>query len=110
MEINKMAMGILVAIVVLITIVTVIGSTASTVNTASDSVTEDARCSAAGCFYNSTRGVYCTKNNITNDAVGCGQGVYPLETLFNTGGLVTLIFIAMGLLLTLGIAWKMYKK
>jgi hypothetical protein len=115
MEINKMAMGILVAIVVLITIVTVIGSTATTVNTAADGITQDARCTATGCFWNESRTVDCTAANVTTgDTTPCGtatsNGAYPLEGLFNTGGLVTLLFIAVGLLLTLGVAWKMYKK
>jgi len=109
----------LAGIIFLIIAVTVIGTLAGTVDDASEGITQDARCTAAGCFFNASvvgnRTVACTQGNATaSDNTVCTSSntntAYPLEGLFNTGGVVILLFIAAGLIVVVGVAFNMYKK
>jgi hypothetical protein len=113
MEIKSMTKVLIMGIIALVLIVTIIGTTASTVDNASDDITQDQRCGAVGCFWNSTNSL-CYYGNVSTSTTACDTNTanqsYPLESLFNTGGIVTLLFIALGLIVTVGIALKSFKK
>ena len=110
--------GMIVAVMILIT---TLGTTASLVDDGAESVTQDARCIAAGCFWNSSKtGATwvgeCTANNASSlDNVTCATAsanqAYTGESLFNTGGIVILLFIAVGMILAVSIimGWKAKK-
>ena len=117
----KWVSGIIVAIVAIIIAVTIVGSTASVVDDAAEDITQDSRCGAAGCFWNESRGVGdtlgdydCSANNVSNDNNSCAtvltQGAYPLEGLFNTGGIVILMFLGAAIVLLSSLAWIKLKK
>ena len=113
---NKLGIaGIITGIVFLIIAVTLIGSTASTVDDNSEAMTIDARCEAAGCVYDSLidAGTRCRNGSGVSNvscAVADTNVVYPLEGLFNTGGVIILLFIAGGLIVIVGIAFIKLKK
>ena len=113
----EMIKKILLGIVFLIMVVTIIGATAVNVDNSAEAMTIDARCTAGGCFWNDSRTttVDCTANNYTeSDNVTCttahSNTVYPLEGLFNSGGVIILTFMGLALLLSVGIGMKMFKK
>jgi len=117
MEIIK---KILLGIVFLIMVVTIIGATAVNVDNSAEAMTIDARCTAGGCFWNESRGgtsgLDCTANDVTlgdeNNTCTTAHSntVYPLEGLFNSGGVIILTFMGLALLLSVGIGMKMFKK
>lgn len=113
MEIKGKVSLIIGVIVALVVLVTVLGSTASTVNTAGAQTNQSNRCAAAGCVYNATgtpslcqvsaaSGAACATTSANN--------ALPLEGLFNSGGIIVLLFIAAGLILAIGVAMKMSGK
>jgi hypothetical protein len=110
--------AVILAIVAISIVLGVIGNTAATVNNAADDITQDARCADAGCFYNASSrfGNLCQLNNASqsgeNDTcAGANTNKsYPLEGLFNTGGIVILLFIAAALIVSVGLLMNMYKK
>ena len=117
----KWVSGIIVAIVAIIIAVTVVGSTASIVDDGAEAITQDARCEAAGCFWNESRGVAdvngdydCSAYNVSNDNNTCTVAhtgiAYPLEGLFNTGGIVVLMFLGAAIVLLSSLAWIKLKK
>ena len=111
----EMIKKILLGIVFLIMVVTIIGATAVNVDNSTEAMTIDARCTAGGCFWNDSRTTDCTANNVTGgDSTACttahSNTVYPLEGLFNSGGVIILTFMGLALLLSVGIGMKMFKK
>jgi len=107
----KFITNIIAIIVGVLIIVTTIGVTASLVDDGSEAVTQDARCSAAGCFWNATRTIEdCTATNTSiSDITKCGTDsankAYTGESLFNTGGIVILAFIGAALIALVGMIW-----
>ena len=103
----------LAGIIFLVIAVTVIGTLAGTVDDTSDDITQDQRCEAAGCLFNATGTPSLCQWNATNSSAcptDSANSAYPLEGLFDTGGVVILLFIAAGLIVVVGVAFNMYKK
>jgi len=91
--------GIFVGIIVLFSIIAVLYPEAES---AGNSLNDSNMCSEAGCFYNSSRTVECTANNVTaGDTTLCTTGYgaegFPLSGLFAGGG-VLFVIIAAGML------------
>lgn len=114
---NKLQKGVsmvILGIVLLVMVVSIIGATVTTVDSAGDDITQDQRCTDGGCFFNATRTLDCTANNETSvDTTACSVAhsntAFALEGLFNTGGVVTLLFLGSALVLTVGLAFKYIK-
>ena len=109
----EMIKKILLGIVFLIMVVTIIGATAVNVDNSAETMTIDARCVASGCIYNESASPTEICVNSTQDGACTGSHtntVYPLEGLFNSGGVIILTFMGLALLLSVGIGMKMFKK
>ena len=110
MEIKQKVSVIIGLIVAVMIVLTLIGATASTVDTAAAGMNESNRCSSVGCGWNWSAGECRTNATASLTACPTSGTDLPLATLFNTGGVVTLVFIAAGLLMALMLFMKMYKK
>ena len=103
-------------IVFLLIAVTIIGATASIVDDESEDLTQNSRCVDAGCYWDSTTyslGVAGCINGSGAGNVSCtvaNTGIaYPLEGLFDTGGVVILTFMGAGVLLVVLLGLKLWK-
>ena len=109
--------GVIGVIVLALIVLGVVGNTAATVNNAADDITIDARCADARCFYNASSrfGNVCQLNNASqsgeNDTCAAANTnkTFALESLFNTGGIVILLFLGAAIVLCVGIFMKMKK-
>ena len=98
--------GVIVAVMIL---VTTIGTTASIVDDGAEAVTQDARCTAGGCFWNATGSPEECQFNTTEMSQCNVTGIhtaYTGESLFNTGGIVILAFLGAALVATMGLIWR----
>ena len=82
------------------------------VQTAGDKFNVSERCTAVGCFYNTTQNLQTTndcKNNVSNTSIGCannlGQGI-PLSGLFKSSGIVVLLLMVFVLIIILRVVLK----
>ena len=103
-------------IVFLLIAVTIIGATASIVDDESEDITQNSRCTDAGCFWDSSTyslGVAGCVNASSVSNVSCSVAhtgiAYPLEGLFDTGGVVILTFMGAGVLLVVLLGLKLWK-
>ncbi len=70
-------------------------------------------CASASCFYNSSRSVDCTGTNTTpTDTAECttAGGTMPLSSLFNTSGIMPLVFGAVVIIMAILFLLLIFRK
>ena len=98
-----MLTSIIIIIIGLVVVMNVAGETVDDINTAGNSIAPETQCGTNSCFWNSSRTIDCTANNVTSgDTTGCAIQDAPLGGLFATNGIVTLLFMAGLLILIVG--------
>ena len=107
-----MLTSIIIIIVGLVVVMNVAGETVDDINTAGASIGAEAQCGDQGGFWNSSRTIDCTANNVTGGDTTplTGFNEAPLSGLFASNGVVTLLFMAGLLILIVGTVFLIGKK
>jgi hypothetical protein len=97
---SKIIAGATIVLGVII-VFSVLASMMPVAQTSGDSLSDSSLCSAAGCFYNSTRSNSCSISNVTgSDLTRCATATsVPLSGLFSGTGIIFIIIMASMIIL-----------